>query len=127
MPDPSSSAPDVRPHARACARRATTATDVRADDRPPEGGRSTARSSSPDINKQIASHVSWSRTPDRRARTKPARDKFLERFEREVDPDGKLPVAERRRRAEHAKRAYMLRLAKRSALVRQTDQSDRRG
>jgi hypothetical protein len=71
-----------------------------------------------DIDKRIAAHVSWSRTADRRARTQPGRDKFLERFEREVDPHGTLPPHERRQRAEHAKRAYMLRLAKRSALAR---------
>jgi hypothetical protein len=41
----------------------------------------------------------------------PARS-FLQRFEREVDPD------DRRRRAEHAKRAYMLCLAKRAVAAR---------
>ncbi|RAY13742.1 hypothetical protein DPM19_18970 [Actinomadura craniellae] len=72
----------------------------------------------PDINKRIAAETSWSRTRDRSARTKPARDAFLARFEREVDPDGVLPEDERRTRAEHAKKAYMLRLAKLSALAR---------
>jgi hypothetical protein len=62
--------------------------------------------------------VSWSRTDDRSARTRPAREKFLQRFEQEVDSDGKLPPDERRRRAEHAKRAYMLRLAKRAVSTR---------
>jgi len=76
------------------------------------------RAAVPDINKRIAAEISWSRTHDRRARTQPGRDKFLERFEREVDPEGTLPPAERLKRAEHAKKAYMLRLAKRSARVR---------
>ena len=40
------------------------------------------------------------------------------RFEKEVDPDGKLPRDERHRRADHAKRAYMLQLAKRSVAAR---------
>jgi hypothetical protein len=40
------------------------------------------------------------------------------RVEREVDPDGTLPPEERRRLAEHAKRAYMLRLAKRAVAAR---------
>ncbi len=71
-----------------------------------------------DVNKQIAAQVSWSRTTDRSARTRPAREAFLRRFDREVDPDGVLPPAERRRRAEHALRAHMLRLAKRSATAR---------
>lgn len=70
------------------------------------------------IDKRIAVLVSWSRTEDRKQRTKAGRDAFLARFEREVDPEGVLPVEERRRRAELAKRAYMLRLAKRSAQVR---------
>jgi hypothetical protein len=51
-------------------------------------------------------------------RTRPARETFVKRFEKEVDPDGTLPPEERRRRAEHAKRAYMLQLAKRSAVAR---------
>ncbi|WP_211245732.1 hypothetical protein [Actinomadura oligospora] len=71
------------------------------------------------IDKRIAALTSWSRTHDRKKRTQPARDAFLARFEREVDPDGQLDPAERRQRAEHAKRAYMLRLAKRSAQARQ--------
>jgi hypothetical protein len=62
-----------------------------------------------------AEQVGWGRW---RVRTRPAREKFLQRFEREVDPDGKLPPDERRRRAEHAKRAYMLRLAKRAVNAR---------
>ena len=70
------------------------------------------------IDKQIAAEVSWSRTSDRSGRTRPARDAFLARFERQVDPDGELPEHERRQRAEHAKRAYMLGLAKRSATAR---------
>lgn len=70
------------------------------------------------IDRKIAAEVSWSRTTDRSARTRPAREKFLQRFEREVDPDGALPPDERRRRAEHAKRAYMLRLAKRAVTAR---------
>jgi hypothetical protein len=71
-----------------------------------------------DINKRIAAEISWARTYDRSARTRPAREAFLKRFEREVDPDNKLPADERHRRAEHAKRAYMLQLAKRAVVAR---------
>jgi hypothetical protein len=70
------------------------------------------------INARIAAEISWARTSDRSARTRPAREAFLKRFEREVDPDGKLPPEERRRRAEHALRAYMLRLRKRATSTR---------
>lgn len=71
-----------------------------------------------DINKQMAAHISWSRTTDRNARTWPAREAFLRSFERKVDPDGVLSPAERSRRAQHALRAHMLRLAKRSVAAR---------
>ena len=69
---------------------------------------------SKNINARIAAEISWARTSDRSARTRPAREAFLRRFEREVDPEGKLPPDERRRRAEHALRAHMLRLRKRA-------------
>ena len=71
-----------------------------------------------DINRRIAAEISWSRTYDRSARTRPAREAFLRRFEREVDPEGTLSPDERHRRADHAKRAYMLRLAKRAVAAR---------
>ena len=73
------------------------------------------------INARIAAEISWARTSDRSARTRPAREAFLKRFEREVDPEGKLPPDERRRRAEHAKRAYMLRLRKRATITRKAE------
>ena len=78
-----------------------------------------ARIAGKDINRQIAAEISWSRTYDRSARTRPAREAFLRPFERKVDPDGTLPPDERHRRADHAKRAYMLRLAKRAVAARQ--------
>lgn len=71
-----------------------------------------------DINRRTAAEISWARTRDRAARTRPARETFLKRFEKQVDPDGMLPPEERRQRAEHAKRAYMLQLAERSAAAR---------
>jgi hypothetical protein len=70
------------------------------------------------ISRRIAAEISWARTHDRATRTLPARETFLKRFEKEVDPDGVLSPEERRQRAEHAKRAYMLQLAKRSAAAR---------
>ena len=75
-----------------------------------------------DIERRIAAEVSWARTADRSARTRPGRQSFLSRFEREVDPDGLLPPEERRVRAQHALRAHMLRLAKRSAAARRIRQ-----
>lgn len=66
----------------------------------------------------IGAHESWSRTTDRTARTAPARTAFMERFERQVDPEGVLPDAERAVRAEHAMKAHFLRLALKSAASR---------
>jgi hypothetical protein len=61
---------------------------------------------------------------DSREVTAKARAAFLERFEREVDPDGVLSVDERQRRAEHARRAYMATLALKSARARRKPVSD---
>lgn len=61
---------------------------------------------------------------DSRELTVPARAAFLARFEAEVDPDGILPEAERRRRAEHARKAYFARLALASAKARRKGAAD---
>lgn len=74
--------------------------------------------STPAQRGRIGAHVSWSRTIDRTARTEPGRKGFLARFEREVDPDGLLLEGERARLAEHARKAYMQRLALASAATR---------
>ena len=78
---------------------------------------------------RIASAERWSRCSDTTAATAAARRAFDERFEREVDPDGTLPPAERARRAAHARTAYFQRLALRSAQSRRkaatfTEQAD---
>jgi hypothetical protein len=70
------------------------------------------------LRSRIAAAERWAHEPDRQEATRPARDAFLAKFEDQVDPDRKLPPAERQRRAEHARRAHMLRLAKRSAHAR---------
>lgn len=67
---------------------------------------------------QIAAHKSWAHTENRSARTAPARKAALDRFEREVDPEGKLLPAERAQRAEHARKAYFAALALKSAQAR---------
>ncbi len=70
------------------------------------------------LRARMAAHSSWAKTADPSARTAPARKAALDRFEREVDPDGILPPAERARRAEHARKAYFTRLALASAKAR---------
>ena len=53
-----------------------------------------------------------------RTNTAPGTKAFLDRFEREVDPDGVLDPAERAKRSEHAKKAYFLGLALKSSRKR---------
>jgi hypothetical protein len=70
---------------------------------------------------RIGAHTKWAKTSDRTAATAPARRAFLDRFEREVDPDGVLSPQERGRRAESARKAYFTRLALKSAHARRGD------
>lgn len=70
------------------------------------------------LQAKAAAHESWARTTDPVARTRAARETFLDRFEREVDPDGLLDPADRARRAAHARSAYFARLALKSAQAR---------
>jgi len=58
-------------------------------------------------------------THDPKETTAAARAAFLARFEREVDPDGRLSPSERRRRAEAARKAYFTKLAIQSVRGRQ--------
>ena len=71
---------------------------------------------------RIGAHTLHSRY-DSREITAPAREAFLAKFERDVDPDGVLTPEERRRRAEHARRAHMARIARLSAISRRKSQS----
>jgi hypothetical protein len=70
------------------------------------------------LHARLAAHHSWASTPNPTERTEPGRKAFLERFEREVDPEGVLPPAERQRRATHAKKAYFTKLALASSRAR---------
>ena len=63
------------------------------------------------LRARIAAHALHAKVSDPTAHTAPARTAFLSRFEREVDPEGVLEPEERARRAEHAKKAYFLKLA----------------
>ena len=63
-------------------------------------------------------HRSWAVTPDRSARTAPARAAMQKKFEQQVDPEGLLPLPERARRAEHLRKAHYADLALRSAKAR---------
>lgn len=69
------------------------------------------------LRARLGAHAKWART-DPVEGTTAARARFLLKFLDEVDPDRVLPGAERLRRAEHALRAHMTRLALKSAKAR---------
>jgi hypothetical protein len=60
---------------------------------------------------RVGAHESWARTPDRAARTAPARQAFNARFEALVDPHDELPPQVRAAQAESARKAYFARLS----------------
>lgn len=67
---------------------------------------------------KLAAAVRWAHEPDRTAATSAARSAFMDRFDREVDPDGVLDPVERAKRAASAKSAHFRALAMKSARVR---------
>lgn len=71
---------------------------------------------------RIGGYVTHSRH-DSREVTTPARQAFLARFLREVDPNNELTESERVRRAEMARRAYFAKLAHASAKARRAKKS----
>ena len=77
------------------------------------------------LTAKIAANESWAKTTNRTARTAPARQALLAKFESEVDPDRTLPPAERARRATNARKAYFQRLALRSAQARRARVDER--
>ena len=56
---------------------------------------------------RMGAHALWAKVEDPRAQTAPAGNAAMDRFEREVDPEGKLSAKERARRVEHVKKAYV--------------------
>lgn len=69
------------------------------------------------LRARLAAHTLHAQV-DPQEHTAPARRAFLDRFEREVDPDGVLAPDERARRASHARTAYFTKLALKSAQAR---------
>jgi len=67
---------------------------------------------------RIGALTSWAFTDDRVARTAAARQAANDRFERLVDPEGKLPPEERAKRAAFLRSAHMRKLALLSAAAR---------
>jgi hypothetical protein len=74
------------------------------------------------LRARIAAHAMHSRH-DGRGTTRSARSAFLDRFEREVDPDQTLSPNERAFRAHQARRSYFSALALKSAKARRDRRS----
>lgn len=70
------------------------------------------------LRARIAAHTRWAQAADRSAQSANGRTAFMSRFEREVDPDGVLPIAERLKRADSARSAYFSALALKSSRAR---------
>lgn len=68
---------------------------------------------------RLGAYRRWSKVADRAAALAPARDGFLAKLEREVDPDGVMTPKQRAAAAEAARRAHMAFVAQRSRQVRQ--------
>jgi hypothetical protein len=73
-------------------------------------GKQAASPAERSLRARLAAHALHAQR-DARETTANGRAEFLARFEREVDPDRTLDPAERRRRAEQARRAYFTRLS----------------
>ncbi len=67
---------------------------------------------------RMGAHALHAQVLDPSAHTAPARAAFLDRFDRQVDPDGVLDPAERARRAAHLRKAYFTGLSLKSAQAR---------
>ena len=68
--------------------------------------------------RRAAAHLSWAYTPDRAARTAPARAALADRFEKLVDPEGTLDAEERAKRAASLRKCYFTQLGLRSGAAR---------
>jgi hypothetical protein len=78
------------------------------------------------LRARLAAHAMHRRN-DGRATTAKARAAFLASFERQADPKGRLPPAERQRRAQQLRSAYFARLALASAKARRARRSTAKG
>jgi len=70
------------------------------------------------LRARAAAHAQWAGEADRAGRLQAARNGFLAKFAVQVDPDGTLPADERIRRAEQARRSFMLSISLKSSRVR---------
>lgn len=75
------------------------------------------------LRARIAAASRWANCDDRSAATAAARKAAADRFEKQVDPEGRLDPEERAKRASAARSAYFSRLALASKLARRSRRS----
>jgi hypothetical protein len=78
------------------------------------------------LRARVAAHAKHAQHDPRTTMDK-ARAVFLARFDRQADPDGLLPPAERERRAQQLRSAHFARLALASAKARRARRSAKGG
>lgn len=86
-------------------------------------GRMTLTPAERVLRSKMAAHRSWANTEDRTARTAKARQAAADRFEKQIDPEGKLPTEERAKRAESARKAFYAEMAFKSARSRRRNKA----
>jgi hypothetical protein len=70
------------------------------------------------LHAQHASLIHWSQVENRTAATRAMREGLTRKWEREIDPDGKLPPAELAKRVEMRRKAHMAEMTRRSIKAR---------
>lgn len=80
------------------------------------------------LNGKLGAHLRWGRSSraDRERQGAALADGLRARFEREADPDGVLSPEERADRAEHLRRAHLLRASQAAAEARRKPRPNRR-
>jgi len=78
------------------------------------------------LRARIAAHTRWGNTDDTLSATAPARSAAEDRFMRQADPDGVLPLDVRARKAENLRRAFYLRLSAAGVKARAARKTRRR-
>jgi hypothetical protein len=70
------------------------------------------------LGARAAVYQSWANTPDRAARTAPAREAYLAKLEAQVDPDGVMTPRDRRKAARAQQMAHLMRASQKAADAR---------
>lgn len=70
------------------------------------------------MRSRLGAHAKWAQTEDRTAATEKLRRGFIEKLEREVDPDGSMDPAKRARLVENKRKEHYARMSLASSRAR---------